>query len=307
MAIARRSNRRRYVLFVVVLSALTLITLDTRNGRSGPIGAMGRAAHTILSPVQGTVDSVTSSLSDWWHGVTDSGDLKSQNRNLRRRVQELEGQQRTAQQAIDENEKLRALDGLDSRYAVKRVNARIVGRDPGNFDSTLQLDYGSERGIAKDMPVIGPDGSLVGTIIDVGRGWSTVRVLTDPEFHIGVQLPAHPFSGATTGIADAVVGEHELVDADIDPQKVVQNGDMVVTSPSRANPYPPDIPIGSVTSVEKSPSSGPQHVFIKPYTDLGGLEYVSVLLWVQGQGPVVITTTTTTSSTTSTTTTTVGH
>jgi rod shape-determining protein MreC len=295
MAVARRASRRRYVLLVIVLTAVTLITLDTRNGRSGPLGALGRGAHTFVGPVQSAVDSVTSPIADWWHGVTDSGHLKSENRKLRAQIAILEGRDRAAQQAIDENETLRKFLGLNTLLDVPKVTARIIGRDPGNFDSTLTIDHGTERGIAVDMPVVDPAGNLVGTVIQVGAHFAIVRVLTDPQFSVGVKLPAHPPSNAATGIARGQAGgAHELIDDDVDALKKVIVGDRIVTSASEANLYPPDLMVGEVTRVEKQPSGLPQHVFIKPYTDLGALEDVAVLLWVQGQGPVVRSTTTTT-------------
>ena len=76
MARPRGANRRRFVLALVLLTAVTLITLDTRNGRSGPLGAVGRLAHTIVSPIQGAVSSVTRPVGDWWSGMVDSGSIK---------------------------------------------------------------------------------------------------------------------------------------------------------------------------------------------------------------------------------------
>ena len=306
MASVRRTSRRRYVLFVIVLTAVTLITLDTRNGRSGPIGAVGRAAHTVVGPVSDGVSSVTEPISDWWHGVWSSGDIKKENRALRQQVQELQGRQRQADQAIQRDKDLESALGLRSTYAVQQVLARIVGRDPGNFSSTLEIDHGTESGIAKDMPVIAPDGSLVGTVIEATRNYATIRVLTDPEFAVGVKFPAHPPSGATTGIAHGQRFSKEMLDDDIDAQQKVVAGDLVVTSPSPASLYPPDIPVGTVARIDAQPGGLPQHVFIKPHVDFGALEYVSVLIWVQGNPPVVVTTTTsTTAPATSTTTTTV--
>jgi rod shape-determining protein MreC len=303
MASVRRASRRRYVLFVIVLTAITLITLDTRNGRSGPVGALGRGAHTVVGPVSDGVDSLTRPISDWWDGVWSSGDIKKQNRALRQQVQELQGQQRQAQQAIDHDRDLEAMLQLRSTYNVKQVPARIVGRDPGNFSSTLEIDHGTESGIAKDMPVVAPDGSLVGTVIEATRNYATIRVLTDPEFAVGVKFPAHAPAGATTGIAHGQRFSHELLDDDIDAQQKVVGGDLVVTAPSPASLYPPDIPVGVVSRVDAQPGGLPQHVFIKPHVDFGALEYVSVLIWVQGQQPVVVTTTTTAPSTSMTTTT----
>jgi cell shape-determining protein MreC len=91
-----------------------------------------------------------------------------------------------------------------------------------------------------------------------------------------------------------------LDDLDETSKKVLP-GDKVVTSASPQNLYPPDVPIGTVSRVVPQVGGQPAQVFIKPFTDLGALDFVSVMRWVQGNGPVVITTTTTTSSTTSTT------
>src|SRR3954447_14285799 len=304
MAIARRTNRRRYVLLLIVLTAVTLITLDSRGGRSGPLGALGRDAHTIVSPIQGAVEQVTTPVSDWWHGVTDAGDLKQQNRKLRERLAEAEGEQRSAQRAIDENEDLKALLGLNSILNVKRANARIIARDTGNFDSSLTIDHGTESGITRDMPVVAPNGYLVGSVIDVGRNFAKVRVLTDPVFAVGVRTPRHAGADAATGTASGRVGSRELLVDDFDPQAKIVVGDEIVTSPLSTK-FPPDLLVGSVSKVIDLPGGFSRNVLVKPYVDLGALENVAVLLWVQGQGTVVKpTTTTTTSTSTSTTTTT---
>ena len=238
MAIARRTSRRRYVLLVIVLTAVTLITLDSRGGRSGPLGALGRAAHTLVSPIQGAVDSVATPISDWWQGVTDGANLKRDNRKLREQLAIAQGAERAARRALAENEDLKKLLGLNSLLNVKRVNARIVGRDTGNFDSSLTLDHGTESGIASDMPVVGPDGSLVGTVIDVGRNFAKVRVLTDPVFAVGVRAPKHPGSGAATGTASGQRGSRDLLVDDFDPQAKVLRGDQIVTSPLSTK-FPP--------------------------------------------------------------------
>jgi rod shape-determining protein MreC len=294
MAGARRGTRRRYVLLVIVLTAVTLITLDSRHERSGALGALSRGAHTVMSPVYRAVESVTNPISDWWDGVTDSGELKRENRELREQLLVLEGRDRAAQQAIDKTRELERFLGLDLQ--VERVHARIVGRNPGNFDSTVVLDHGSERGIAVDMPVVAPDGSLVGTVIEVGRSFAKVRLVTDPDFVVGVTLPAHPDSPAWNSVAEGQTGSRELLAQDVDAQKKVSPGDRVVTSPSVESVYPPDLPVGTVTRVVPRPGGQPQRVFIRPYVDVAALDYVAVLLWVKGEGPVVPVSTTTTTT-----------
>jgi rod shape-determining protein MreC len=297
---AKRASRRRYVLLLIVLTCLTLITLDTRNGRSGPLGALGRIAHRVVSPVQGAVDDVARPIGDWWSGITDSGDLKKQNRQLEQEIAGLKGQQTSAAEAIKENSDLKALLKLTDALLVKNVTGLIVGRDPGNFDPTLTIDRGSESGIAVDMPVIAPEG-IVGKVIEVWNGGAKIQVLTDPDFSVGVQTPGHGASPATTGIASGQVGSHDL-SVEFDAGTKVSKNDAIVTS-AQSTLFPSGLPVGTINRVTNQPGNTGVSATITPYVHLGGLQHVTVLLWVQGTpGPVLPTTTTTTKTTTTTTT-----
>ena len=125
----------------------------------GALGAVGRAAHTLVSPIERAVNAVASPVSDWFDGVTDGGSLKRENRRLTTEVQRLQNQERDAKTAIEQNETLQALLDLPVLKEVPRVTARVVNRSPGNFEWTVTLNKGEESGISPDMPVIGPDGS----------------------------------------------------------------------------------------------------------------------------------------------------
>jgi len=298
MARPRGANRRRFVLALVVLTSLTLITLDTRNGRSGPLGAAGRLAHTIVSPVQSGVSAVTRPVSDWWSGMIDSGSIKKENRRLERRVAELEGNQHQAEAAIALNHELQAQVGLRGKLlgAANPVSARVVDRDPGNFESTLTIDRGTADGIAEGMPVMAPDG-VVGHIVEVWRDGAKVRVLTDPESAIAVRPVLHP----VIGIAQGQEGSDEISVDDFGPRAPVHTGDEIVTANLTNSLYPPDLPVGTVTSVDEQSAGLGLSARIKPYVDFGELQFVQVLRWVPGEGAVVTTTTTTTTTTTSTT------
>jgi rod shape-determining protein MreC len=294
MPAARRASRRRYVLLLIVLTCLTLITLDTRNGRSGPLGAMGRVAHRVVGPVEGAVDDVASPVSDWWNGVTSSGDLKRKNRRLEEQVETLKGKQAQADQAIKENSELKALLKLTDALLVKNVTGLIVGRDPGNFDPTLTIDRGSESGIAVDMPVIAP-GAIVGKVLETWNGGAKIQVLTDPNFSVGVQTPGHGASPATTGIASGV-GSHYL-EVEFEAGTKVLVNDAIVTS-AQSTLFPSGLPVGTIRDAKDQPGKGVSAT-ITPYVRLGALQHVTVLMWAQGTpGPVLPTTTSTTSTTT---------
>src|SRR5262245_54353596 len=128
----RRANRR-YVILILVLTAVTLITLDSRRDSDGALGAVGRAAHTVVSPIEGAVDSIKQPIGDWFDGVTDGRSIKSENRRLRDELGRLEDERRRAEAALTQNETFRRLLDLPVLDDVPRVNARVVNRAPGNF------------------------------------------------------------------------------------------------------------------------------------------------------------------------------
>jgi rod shape-determining protein MreC len=285
----RGGNRRRFVLALVVLTSLTLITLDTRGGRSGPLGSVGRIAHTIVSPVERATSAVARPIGDWWSGVFDSGSLERRNRALQARIAELEGERHAAEVALAQNADLKRLLGLGFLSGARPVAARIVDRDPGNFESTFTIDRGQESGIQKDMAVVAPDG-VVGHVIDAWHGGAKVRVLTDPDSAVAVRTTKLP----ATGIAQGQQGSRELVVADFDAGAKVRAGEQVVTADLSNSVFPPDLPVGRVTSVDVQPAGLGLVVRIAPYVNFDALEFVEVLRWVPGGGSVVPPTTSTT-------------
>jgi rod shape-determining protein MreC len=234
--------------------------------------------------------------------MIDSGRLKRENRALRAQVAELSGQQRQAQIDLKIDQALKHLLHLQSSLLgnASPIPARVVISDPGNFESTITLDRGQEAGIEKGMAVEAYDG-VVGNVIDSWHGGAEVRVLTDPESAIAVRTVEQPIAG----IAQGQAGSHDLV-VYFDASARVHRGDAVVTADVANSDYPPDLQVGTVTSVEEQPAGLGLVVEIAPTVDFDALEFVEVLRWVPGEGPVLPTTTisTTTSTTSSTTTTT---
>jgi len=71
-----------------------------------------------------------------------------------------------------------------------------------------------------------------------------------------------------------------------------------VTADLENSVFPPDLVVGTVTSVEQKPAGLGSIVHISPSVDFDAIQFVEVLRWVPGQGPVVAPTTTTTTTTT---------
>jgi cell shape-determining protein MreC len=72
----------------------------------------------------------------------------------------------------------------------------------------------------------------------------------------------------------------------------------VVSADVSNSVFPPDLEVGRVSDVDTQNAGLGVSVKIKPAVDFNELDYVEVLRWVPGEGPVVAPTTTTTTTTT---------
>jgi rod shape-determining protein MreC len=280
------------VLLLVVLTSVTLITLDRRSDDDGPLGAVGRGAHTVVGPVGEAVGSVADPVGDWISGVTSARSLRRENDELRERVEELEGELRAGQSALEENQQLKELLQLPLTSELATIAARVVASSPGNFERTITLDKGSDAGIVPDMPVIGAAG-LVGRVLEVWSNGSKVLLLTDERSGVGVRVVPE----RVTGVAEGRAGSDSLRLDITDARARLATGDAIETSGLEGSAFPPNLPVGEIESVAVEAGGTGQRVRVRPYVDFERLEFVLVLKWVPGQGPVVTSTTTSTTTT----------
>jgi rod shape-determining protein MreC len=308
MAGPGRGGRRRYVLVLLVLTSVTLITLDQRQGNSGPVGTLGRFAHRVVSPVSDLSSSALNPVSDWFDGVLHAGSLKRDNARLKRDLSAARIQVLRGEAALRENQLLSKLDGEPYLDAIKSVVGRVVTSSPGNFNRTITLDHGSEKGIQTGMPVVAADG-LVGRVTQVWLGGCNVLLLDDSQFGVGVRMVRE----RTPGIAGGQAGRSTLnveIGGPLPPAKRPRIGELAETSGLQGTTFPPFIPVGTVLSVTVSDDGLSISVRLAPLVDVNNLEFVKVLLWTSGS-PVppalhsIATTTTKPKTKTSSTTTTV--
>ena len=118
-----------------------------------------------------------------WH----YDDVRKENERLRAEIDTLRGQQAQQQDAQQQLQMISDLDKISQWTTLAGVDARIVAGPLTNFEHTLELDKGSNDGIAVDMPVVTGAG-LVGRITDVEKSRSVVKLLTDPDVVVGMRL-----------------------------------------------------------------------------------------------------------------------
>jgi rod shape-determining protein MreC len=267
----QRRAQRRTILLLVVVTAATLITLDVRE--SGPLSSVRAGAHDALTPVTDAVDAAVSPIGDWIDGVTSSAALKDENARLKRELDQARGQSARERLAIEENKELRQLLDLPYYDGANAVAAQVVEGAPGNFEVTVQIDKGTSDGVGPDMAVVTGAG-LVGRVLDgVSRNRATVLLVEAPQSGVGVKIERSQTMGVLRGRADRGTLRLEFVDPDVS----VSKGELVFTAGQQASPFPPGIPVGRVSKVERTHGDLQQDILVEPLADLSGLDFVKVL------------------------------
>jgi rod shape-determining protein MreC len=269
-----RPNRRRTILILLVLTSITLITLDTRGGDNGIGGRVRNTARDVLAPVQDGVDSVTQPIEDWWDGVTRAGNIKAENKKLRRELQAARGKADAAQASLNEIRELRRLADLPFVGTLHGVTAEIILGSPGNFESTVALNKGTNDGIVVDQPVVSGRG-LLGRIARASGRRATVLLLTDRDSGVNVRDARSNVRGIINGRPDAALQTVDLVPSPSD----VKAGDILVTAGTEGGPFPSGIPVGTIVSVRQRPGDLQARITVRLFADAGRTEFVRVLEW----------------------------
>jgi rod shape-determining protein MreC len=167
---------------------------------------------------------------------------------------------------------------LDLPFAANlpRVTGRVVSGPRSNFSHAVEIDKGSDDGIAVGMPVAAGAG-LAGRVTQVTQSNATVELLTDPDFRVGVRL-------ATTGDLGTARGQGRdeplAVDSGINPRTEIAAGTGVVTSGVDRSAFPPGIPIGTVASTREGSGGLALELVVDPLVDVDNLSYLTVIQWV---------------------------
>jgi rod shape-determining protein MreC len=282
MAVSRRDSRPRSILVIAIFTSLVLITVDSRG--SGILERVRSATRDVLAPVESVADDAFSPVRDLFGGVANYGSVKDQNAQLRRDVADLKGKldrERAVGSQVGELEKLLDLPTIEDADGVA---ARVIGGSPGNFERTVQINKGSGSGLAVGQPVVSGD-ALVGKVTAVSATLATVTLLDDPGLGIGVRLE----NSNVRGVAEGRTGERDMrlnfleknlpeCSKDQSPDTCIKKGELVFTSATQDNAFPPDIAVAKVVGIEKLKGELEKTITIEPAANLDDLTYVKVLL-----------------------------
>jgi rod shape-determining protein MreC len=274
-------RRRRAVLAVLVALSIALLTAYFGESASGGLHSVQRGFMEVLAPLQEGASRALKPARDLGGWIGDVVDAKSENKRLRSQVEDLRSRLVRAETAQRDANELRALAGFNRSdlfpEGYDKVAARVIGRSPTVWYSTVTIDKGSDAGVRNNLPVITGDG-LVGKISAVSGDAAQVTLLTDHTSGVSAQV----VPDGASGLIKARVGDpSDLLLDFVEKGRPVPQGSTVVTSGWRSSKleslFPRGIPIGRVTHVDVRERELYQRVHLRPFADLHRLDMVEVL------------------------------
>jgi rod shape-determining protein MreC len=271
----RHVLRRRIVVAVLLLLAVALLTAYFRESDSGVAHSVQGGVLTVVSPLQSGTATATKPFRDAWNWVGDLFSAKSENKALKREVQDLRAGLAEELTTRAENDQLRALlDFQEDRVfpkGVQLVTARVVARSTSAWSSTATISAGSSDGVDVYDPVINGQG-LVGRVTKVNANAAQVLLVTDQQGFVDAMVEPGGAQGLTSG---SVTGDVTL--EYVDKNEKVKVGQYVVTSGRNGSVFVRGIPIGQVESVVQQDVELYQSIAIKPFVDFHKLDIVQVI------------------------------
>lgn len=262
-------RRRLLVWGLLCVIALVVLTAQMRSPDGRRIGWIGTAVEAVLAPPIVALARVSGVFADAWGFIIEIGTLRTENQRLTAEVARLREENARLRPDAQENTRLRSLLGFKQQQPYRSLAARIVGRDPSQWFSTVLVDRGASDGVQRDDPVITSDG-VVGHVVERGGSWARVLLVADPRSAVSVVLDRSREVGVVLGQGATLLKVTYLSrDADVRP------GDLVVTS-GLGPIYPRGLPLGTVVSVVRSTMF--QEAVVRPTADLGHLEDVLIVL-----------------------------
>ena len=154
-----------------------------------------------------------------------------------------------------DNQRLREILSLKRLSDSDSIAASVISRKTGSWWRQIILNKGSKDGVEIGSPVVGP-GGLLGRVSDTSLFTSSVILLTSPESKLGVLVDRKKINGLLVGLGDDLP-KLIFYRKDVD----VKIGDYVSSSPT-STLLPPNIPIGTIHSIEKFKSKKTANIFL---------------------------------------------
>ncbi|EKE19618.1 MAG: hypothetical protein ACD_8C00133G0017 [uncultured bacterium] len=199
------------------------------------------------------------------------GQLKSENEKLIKEKQELIARNANLMDSENENRILREQVGLLPRGKYELIASNVVSQDPHGMGNWIEIDKGSDDGIADGMSVIISNGILLGRVQGVNSNSAKIILLTNSKSTAN----ATTAKDSAKGIARGEYGLGIILDMVLQTDSI-SVGDSVLTS-GIGGEFPRGLFIGIIQEVRNSEDSLFQQAVISSPIQISKLQMVFVI------------------------------
>lgn len=267
------SQTKIFKLSVVAIACLLLIIWNP----SGALDPLRSGAMLAASPFQKAFYFFSIRITEAGEFVSSIGQLKADNERLIMENQELLAGNARLRDMEKENGFLRDQLGFLPRERFELLPASVISQDPHGLGNWIEIDKGTQDGLAEGMPVIISKGILIGRLQEVQGSSSKVILLTNPKSAINGAVSG----SGTKGIAKGEYGLGLILDMVLQSDSL-QAGDEVVTS-GIGGSIPRGLYIGKVQEVHPSEDHLFQEAAIAAPVQVSKLQFVFILKGEKGQ------------------------
>ena len=258
---------------VIILICLGLMVYSGATGRSKPVSD---GIGVVMAPLQKGVTKVANVISQGRAYFEGYDALEEENAELKKKVSELEQKERDADIALEENDRLRSLLGIQERNrSFKLQTAEVIARSPGEWATTISLDKGSNQGIAVNDLVITEEGNMVGYVSNVAPTYCDVTTVIDTNMQAGALVTRTREAAIAEGDY-TLMSEGNLRLSYLEPDSDVVIGDTVETS-GRGGVFPKGIMIGTIERVVPEDNGISNYAVIKPFVNVEKITNVAII------------------------------
>ena len=264
-------------LMMYILVAIMMMLMDQRGGYVSRIRSFMELAFEPVFHVAAWPAEAWESLAERSRARSE---LIAENQRLQELLLDTSASVQTQAALVQENQRLRDLLEATQGRSFKFKFAEMIRVDLDPFSHKVWIDQGVDDGAMIGQAVI--DGlGIVGQVEDVHKHYATVRLISDPDHALPVQINR-------TGLRTIAYGSGEtshLLMPNVPLQADVSPGDMIVTS-GLGDRFPAGFPVGEVERVERDGGETFATVYVRPFAALDRGREVLLIEQLQAVEPI---------------------
>ncbi len=241
---------------------------------------------SILEVVTQPFADTASSISDWVESTMDTlvnaQKYKSENTELREKLNEMYQQIRDKEKTDEENAQLREMLEIEKRHPDYEWSApcSVIARNANDIYGGFTINKGKKDGIELRDPVFTSIG-LVGIITEISDNYSVVTTILSPDITIGAVTAENDAIGIIENNVNYSAQGCCLMNY-INKNSNVCKGEAILTSGGSV--FPSDMIIGTVKELYDDSNGLTLHAVIEPAEDVFSVTDVFVVTSFNGQG-----------------------